>query len=171
MKLDKTNRCRNRFTEGAEAKALKTQEKYYILRPELFESYFVMWRLTHDQKYRDWGWDAVQALEKHCRSANGFSGLKNVYLEEPVKDDVQQSFFLAETLKVCVHKYTNGIRNVKYIKCFQYLYLLFSDDTVLPLDEWTFNTEAHPLPIKGSNPLYRMVDANANTLAQSASSQ
>ena len=75
-------------------------EKYYILRPETFESYFIMWRLTHDQKYRDWGWDAVQALEKHCRSANGYSGLKNVYLDEPQKDDVQQSFFLAETLKV-----------------------------------------------------------------------
>lgn len=59
-----------------------------------------MWRLTHDQKYRDWGWDAVQALEKYCRTPTGYCGLKNVYLEEPQKDDVQQSFFLAETLKV-----------------------------------------------------------------------
>lgn len=59
-----------------------------------------MWRLTHDQKYRDWGWDAVQALEKYCRSENGYSGLVNVYLEEPQMDDIQQSFFLAETLKV-----------------------------------------------------------------------
>lgn len=49
-----------RFNDGVEAKALKSQEKYYILRPETFESYFVMWRLTHDQKYRDWAWDAVQ---------------------------------------------------------------------------------------------------------------
>lgn len=89
-----------RFSESVEAKALKNQEKYYILRPETFESYFVMWRLTHDQKYRDWGWDAVKALETHCRTPNGYSGVKNVYLEEPIKDDVQQSFFLAETLKV-----------------------------------------------------------------------
>lgn len=37
----------------------------------------------------------------------------------------------------------------------QYLYLLFSDDSVLPLDEWVFNTEAHPLPIKGANAYYR----------------
>jgi mannosyl-oligosaccharide alpha-1,2-mannosidase len=28
---------------------------YYILRPETVESYFYLWRLTHDQKYRDWG--------------------------------------------------------------------------------------------------------------------
>ncbi|EDW65300.1 mannosyl-oligosaccharide alpha-1,2-mannosidase IA isoform X2 [Drosophila virilis] len=124
-----------RFSDAAEARALRSQEKYYILRPETFESYFVLWRLTHDQKYRDWGWEAVLALEKHCRTPHGYCGLRNVYQQEPQKDDVQQSFFLAETLK--------------------YLYLLFSDDSVLPLDEWVFNTEAHPLPIKGANIYYR----------------
>jgi hypothetical protein len=40
--------------------ALKGSEKYYILRPETIESYFIMWRLTKNQKYRDWGWEAVQ---------------------------------------------------------------------------------------------------------------
>lgn len=89
-----------RFSDAAEARALRSQEKYYILRPETFESYFVLWRLTHDQKYRDWGWEAVLALEKHCRTAHGYCGLRNVYQQEPQKDDVQQSFFLAETLKV-----------------------------------------------------------------------
>ncbi|XP_039962372.1 mannosyl-oligosaccharide alpha-1,2-mannosidase IA isoform X1 [Bactrocera tryoni] len=124
-----------RFSDAAEARALKSQEKYYILRPETMESYFVLWRLTHDQKYRDWGWEAVQALETYCRTMHGYSGIKNVYQENPQKDDVQQSFFLAETLK--------------------YLYLLFSDDSLLPLDEWIFNTEAHPLPIRGANAFYR----------------
>lgn len=41
---------------------------------------------------------------------------------------------------------------------FQYLYLLFSDDSLISLDEWVFNTEAHPFPIKGKNPLYRAAD-------------
>lgn len=44
-----------------------------------------------------------------------------------VKDDMMQSFFLAETLK--------------------YLYLLFSPPSTIPLDQWVFNTEAHPLKI------------------------
>lgn len=44
-----------------------------------------------------------------------------------VKDNMMQSFFLAETLK--------------------YLYLLFSSSSVIPLDEWVFNTEAHPIRI------------------------
>ena len=53
-----------RFTEAVEARAMKANERYYILRPETIESYFIMWRLTHDQKYRDWGWEAVQVKTK-----------------------------------------------------------------------------------------------------------
>ena len=76
--------------------------------------------------YVAWGID-VQAIEKWCRTENGYTGVKDVYSVPPPHDDVQQSFFLAETLK--------------------YLYLLFSPDDVLPLDRWVLNTEAHPLPI------------------------
>lgn len=61
-----------------------------------------MWRLTKDQKYREWGWEAVQALEKHCRVPGGYSGILNVYVADPDKDDVQQSYFFAETLKVYI---------------------------------------------------------------------
>ncbi|XP_044583662.1 mannosyl-oligosaccharide alpha-1,2-mannosidase IA isoform X2 [Cotesia glomerata] len=122
------------FTDKTEAKCLKNGEKYYILRPETFESYFILWRLTKDPKYREWGWEAVEALEKHCRVPGGFTGISNVYSVDSAKDDVQQSYFFAETLK--------------------YLYLLFSDDNLISLDDWVFNSEAHMLPIKG-NPLYR----------------
>ncbi len=93
-----------------------------------------MWRITHDRKYRDWAWDAAQAIEKHCRVENGYAGIKNVYDINSSKDDVQQSFFLAETLK--------------------YLYLIFSSDDLISFDEWVFNTGAHPLPIIGKNPAY-----------------
>ncbi|XP_042882223.1 mannosyl-oligosaccharide 1,2-alpha-mannosidase IA-like [Penaeus japonicus] len=126
-----------RFTEGIEARALKSSEKYYILRPEVIESWFYMWRYTKDPKYREWAWNAVLALEKYCRTEAGYSGIQNVYMENPQKDDVQQSFVFAET--------------------FKYLYLIFSDDSLMSLDEWVFNTEAHPLPIAGKNTLYRKV--------------
>ena len=29
----------------------------------------------------------------------------------------------------------------------KYLFLLFTDDDLIPLDQWVFNTEAHPLPV------------------------
>ena len=43
------------------------------------ESYFLMWRLTKDPKYREWGWEMVQALDKHCKAEAGYSGIRNVY--------------------------------------------------------------------------------------------
>ncbi|CAK5092790.1 unnamed protein product [Meloidogyne enterolobii] len=52
---------------------------------------------------------------------------KNIFLKVD-QDDVQQSFFLAETLK--------------------YLFLTFSDSNKISLDKWVFNTEAHPFPIE-----------------------
>jgi len=72
----------------------------------------------------------------------GYSGLRDVNILKSY-DDVQQSFFLAETLK--------------------YLYLLFSNDSLLDLDLWVFNTEAHPLPIKGVNPFYRALPLSRNS--------
>eukprot|EP00246_Nothoceros_aenigmaticus_P018190 TRINITY_DN9422_c0_g1_i2.p1 TRINITY_DN9422_c0_g1~~TRINITY_DN9422_c0_g1_i2.p1 ORF type:complete len:608 (-),score=117.14 TRINITY_DN9422_c0_g1_i2:128-1951(-) len=96
-----------------------------ILRPETVESLMYLWRKTGDQKYRDWGWDIFQAFETQSRIDSGYVGLKDV--NSGLKDDMMQSFFLAETLK--------------------YLYLLFSPSDVIPLDEWVFNTEAHPLKI------------------------
>ncbi|XP_042295187.1 mannosyl-oligosaccharide 1,2-alpha-mannosidase IC [Sceloporus undulatus] len=116
-----------RFDSGAEAMATRLSDRYYILRPEVVESYLYLWRLTHDPKYRQWGWEAVQALEKNCRVEAGFSGIRDVYATTPSHDNMQQSFFLAETLK--------------------YLYLLFCEDDVLSLEDWVFNTEAHPLPV------------------------
>ncbi|KAK2864293.1 hypothetical protein Q7C36_003447 [Tachysurus vachellii] len=116
-----------RFDGGVEAIATRQNEKYFILRPEVIETYMYMWRFTHDPKYRQWGWEAVKALEQHCKVEGGYSGVRDVYSNTPNHDDVQQSFYMAETLK--------------------YLYMLFSDDDHLPFEHWVFNTEAHPLPI------------------------
>ncbi|KAL5756783.1 hypothetical protein ACOSP7_021216 [Xanthoceras sorbifolium] len=96
-----------------------------ILRPETIESLFYLWRLTGNKTYKEWGWNIFQAFEKNSRVESGYVGLKDV--NTGVKDNMMQSFFLAETLK--------------------YLYLLFSPPTVISLDEWVFNTEAHPLRI------------------------
>eukprot|EP01117_Protostelium_nocturnum_P007424 TRINITY_DN2657_c0_g1_i5.p1 TRINITY_DN2657_c0_g1~~TRINITY_DN2657_c0_g1_i5.p1 ORF type:complete len:660 (-),score=267.88 TRINITY_DN2657_c0_g1_i5:140-2098(-) len=74
---------------------------HYILRPETVESLFYMWRLTHNQKYRDQGWIIFQNLEKHLRVEHGYSGIRDVQTIPVQYDDEQRSFFLAETLKVC----------------------------------------------------------------------
>jgi hypothetical protein len=35
---------------------------YYILRPEVIESIFYMWRFTHDEKYRKWGMEIAKVF-------------------------------------------------------------------------------------------------------------
>jgi len=101
--------------------------KHYILRPETVESYYVLYWITEDSTYQDWGWEAFQAIEKYCKTAEGYAGVRDVTSTTTTTDDLQQSFFMAETLK--------------------YLYLLFSPREILSLDEYVFNTEAHPIKI------------------------
>ncbi|CAL9009420.1 unnamed protein product [Prunus brigantina] len=104
---------------------LSVGTSWNILRPETVESLFYLWRLTGNKTYQEWGWNIFQAFEKNSRIESGYVGLKDVNTGD--KDNMMQSFFLAETLK--------------------YLYLLFSPTSVISLDEWVFNTEAHPLRI------------------------
>ncbi|KAI0095160.1 glycoside hydrolase [Irpex rosettiformis] len=104
----------------------------YMLRPETVESLFIAYRLTGDEKYREYGWSIFQAIEKYCKiESGGYATILNVD-EVPVKhEDKMETFYMSETLK--------------------YLYLLFTDGTVLPLSRYVFNTEAsfhaHPFPI------------------------
>lgn len=101
-----------------------------MLRPETVESLFIMNCLTKDPIYKEWGWKIFEAFEKHTKvPSGGYSSINNVQdTSNPRMRDKMESFFLGETLK--------------------YLFLLFSEDcSIVPLDQWVFNTEAHPLPI------------------------
>lgn len=59
------------------------------------------------------------------------------------------------TYHVRAYVFNTSVKSYFYIFKFQYLYLLFSDDDLISLDEWVFNSEAHVLPIRGKNPYYR----------------
>ena len=66
---------------------------------------------------------------RYCKiSTGGYTSLDTVLMDPPRQRDKQETFFLGETLK--------------------YLYLLFGDDpSLISLDHFVFNTEAHPLPV------------------------
>jgi len=66
--------------------------RFYILRPEYVESLFYMWRATHDQRYRKWAWEALDALDHSCRTEVGFSGIDDVGQYPPPKNDVQERY-------------------------------------------------------------------------------
>lgn len=108
--------------------APKAGATHHLIRPETVESLFVLWRLTKDPIYREMGWNIFERINRYDRvPSGGFSGIKDVDQIPPVPTDKMDSFFLAETLK--------------------YLYLLFSPDSLVPLDQYVFNTEGHPLPM------------------------
>ncbi|RHY42241.1 hypothetical protein DYB30_001333, partial [Aphanomyces astaci] len=103
----------------------------YILRPETVESLMYMYRITHDPIYREWGWAIFEAIEKHAKTTFGYGAVWNVHnLTDAFIEDKMESFFLAETLK--------------------YHYLLQSAPSFVPLDQYVFNTEAHPLRMNRS---------------------
>jgi mannosyl-oligosaccharide alpha-1,2-mannosidase len=97
----------------------------YKGRPEYAESLFYAWRITGQQRYRDWAWEAFAAMEKHCKAPFGYAGLEDVYTPggEANWVDVQESYWAAETLK--------------------YFWLTFADTEVASLDTWVFGTEGH----------------------------
>jgi mannosyl-oligosaccharide alpha-1,2-mannosidase len=100
-------------------------DKRYILRPEAIESVFVLYRITGDTKYVDAAWDMFLAIEKHTKTDKGNAALEDVIsAKEPPKQDRMESFWMAETLK--------------------YFYLIFSEPSLISLDEYVLNTEAHP---------------------------
>lgn len=47
-----------------------------VLRPETVESIYYMWRLTGEQRYREWGWEIFQAFQEHARGDVGYHSLK-----------------------------------------------------------------------------------------------
>src|SRR5690606_25751484 len=108
---------------------IKPQDAHNLQRPETVESLFIMYRITGEEIYREWGWQIFESFRKHTAvngGKDGYSSINNVNVVPPPFRDNMESFWLAETLK--------------------YLYLLFSPSDLLPLDKVVFNTEAHPFP-------------------------
>jgi len=103
------------------------QKTTYLLRPETVESFYLLWRTTGNVRWREYGWLIFEAIEKHSRTQYGYASISSVNILPAELKNEMPSYFLAETLK--------------------YLYLLFTDEDILPLDKWVFNTEAHPLPV------------------------
>ncbi|KAG2188503.1 hypothetical protein INT44_001257, partial [Umbelopsis vinacea] len=139
-------------------RAIELADKYgvfpvvdsYILRPETLESIFYFYRYTKDEKYRDMGWEIFQSIQLHCRANSGYTGIRYVDSISPEWDDRQERLVITHLSIVIYVNVANQFRipSFFFAETMKYLYLLFDDTNVLPLDEWVFNTEAHPLRIQ-----------------------
>ncbi|KAK2743769.1 maturation of Asn-linked oligosaccharides protein [Myotisia sp. PD_48] len=128
----------------------------YVLRPEVVESYYYAYRITGNEKYKQWIWDAFVAITETTTTASGFSSISDVNAPGGGrKTDSQPSFFFAETLKYIYLAHVGGMSS----------HLIFADEPIQLTganidadwqisrdgkDKYVFNTEAHPFKVYGT---------------------
>ena len=96
----------------------------WMLRPEVIESIYYMYHFTGDEQWRDRSWKIAQSVNEHARQKFGFGTITSIH-KNPIVENEQQSFFLAETLK--------------------YLYLTHTTRQEFDPTRFVLTTEAHPL--------------------------
>ncbi|MEO8673270.1 MAG: glycoside hydrolase family 47 protein, partial [Tahibacter sp.] len=109
--------------EVLDYRTMKVGSPGYALRPEIVESTYTLYRVTHDAKYLAMGRSLFDDFRRHCRTDAGYAALKDVVSK--TRKDSMESFVFAET--------------------FKYYFLLFAPADTLDFDHVVLNTEAHPL--------------------------
>lgn len=109
-------------------------ESDYYLRPEVLESNFYAWRVTGDPKYVERAASALDSFMYYLEVPSSYAGIDDVDATDSAFIDDMQSFWFAEVLK--------------------YLYLTFDDPSNISLDDYVFNTEAHPFKAPPAKPVY-----------------
>ncbi|ORY46498.1 hypothetical protein BCR33DRAFT_715563 [Rhizoclosmatium globosum] len=108
--------------------ALETVKDVADGEVEAIETFFILYRVTGDEKYREWGWRMFRSFEQWSKVATGgYTSLNNVQRASTTVSRQDGVFLLGRDFEVFLSA--------------------FSDDDLLPLDQYVFNTECHPLPI------------------------
>eukprot|EP00096_Caligus_rogercresseyi_P008881 TRINITY_DN2893_c0_g2_i1.p1 TRINITY_DN2893_c0_g2~~TRINITY_DN2893_c0_g2_i1.p1 ORF type:complete len:862 (-),score=266.40 TRINITY_DN2893_c0_g2_i1:1746-4331(-) len=118
---------RHNFIPEAFTEDFQVHWGQYFLRPEFVESTYMLYKATMDPHYLEVGKKVLRGIQSHAKTLCGYATIKDVRTLQ--KEDRMDSFVLAET--------------------FKYLYLLFAEDSDLPvdIDDFVFTTEAHLLPL------------------------
>lgn len=128
---------------------VKRLDAHNLQRPETVESLFMMWRITEDSLYREWGWKIFQAFEEFTNlgDGKGYTSLEDVNAVPPPRRDNMESFWLvSDETGVVGTSHGDMVLTLWQAETLKYLYLLFSPTDFLPLHEIVFNTEAHIFP-------------------------
>jgi hypothetical protein len=75
---------------------VKPNDAHNLQRPETVESLFYLWRITGDEKYRQWGWRMFESFMKYSEAPDdgGYTSMQNVdNIPPPLKDNME-SFWL-----------------------------------------------------------------------------
>jgi len=111
----------------------------YKLRPEAIESVFIMWRMTGDEYWREVGWEMFENIIEHTRSPFGHAALMST-MEVYQRDTYERGLMVRKVLA----RQMDDMESFWFAETLKYFYLLFSEPSLISLDEWVLNTEAHP---------------------------
>lgn len=86
----------DRVEDPKEDIIIKPRDGHNLQRPETVESLFIMWRVTKDIIYREWGWKIFEAFMKHAAvpDGGGFTSLDDVTKIPAPQRDNMESFWL-----------------------------------------------------------------------------
>lgn len=126
----------SKFYGGPSAAALISKRKAatirslygYNLNPYLAEAYFILYRVSGNELYRQYAWELTRKIHQHCREGQAFVGIFDLFDRDSKKIDKQSALFFSATLK--------------------YLYLINLDSSIFPLAKWVFTLGGHPFPVK-----------------------
>jgi mannosyl-oligosaccharide alpha-1,2-mannosidase len=134
----------------------------YRLRPEYVESLFYAYRITGEERYRDWAWQAFVAMQDHCRTEWTFAGVADVMDERKnlvVDDEDYDNVIFKKTIQKGkggdarepnaaeveeeAFNWIDEQESFWSAETLKYLYLIFEDVETYKLDDWVFTTEGH----------------------------
>lgn len=145
----KRPRTSDRLASWKKDYIIKPLDAHNLQRPETVESLFMMWRITENPLYREWGWKIFQAFKQHTAVGDGkgpYTSVNNVNAVPPVWRDNMESFWLVSGFFYTFVFTLRTKLTLVQAETLKYLYLLFSPNDFIPLEEVVFNTEAHIFP-------------------------
>ena len=79
---------------------VKPLDAHNLQRPETLESLSIMWRITKELIYWEWGWEIFKAFQKYTilDDGEGYSSLDNVNMIPPPRRDNMESFWLVREI-------------------------------------------------------------------------
>ena len=88
---------------------VKQSDLHNLQRPETVESLFYMYRITGEEKYREWGWDMFKSFMNHTavELGGGFTSLSNANVIPAHQRDNMESFWLVSSIPFRLSKRHN----------------------------------------------------------------
>jgi mannosyl-oligosaccharide alpha-1,2-mannosidase len=107
-KQNNNKKTRDSLAKWREDFVIKPADAHNLQRPETVESLFVMWRVTGDPVYREWGWKIFQGFKAWSGAGlgKGFTSVGDVRRAPPPLRDEMESFWLVSTFYFSLFFYT-----------------------------------------------------------------